>query len=275
MYYQGNGVPQDYAEAVSWYRKAADQGDAWGQDELGFAYYQGKGVPQDYTEAVRWFRKAADQGDERAQYDLGCMYDLGKGVQQDRAEAARWYQKAADQGDERAQRALGLKTHPSTFTRIYLSVALLGSVLLWIDSSFPWRITRNRQPRATALTGVFGLSWVGMNLYGFSHFGILQFGLAVNAFYFAQGLLAGTFGTMAVFLVWRKPTNVALKTSAILFIGFNLYAIAHYNLRHLASAVNTFYWTNGSLVGMFIPSAIISWLAYKKTRDSRAWPRSK
>ena len=45
MYYQGQGVPQDYAEAVSWYRLAAEQGNATAQSNLGAMYDNGRGVP--------------------------------------------------------------------------------------------------------------------------------------------------------------------------------------------------------------------------------------
>ena len=45
------GVPQNYAEAVKWYRLAADQGDARAQFNLGFMYGTGQGVPQNYAEA--------------------------------------------------------------------------------------------------------------------------------------------------------------------------------------------------------------------------------
>ena len=45
----GQGVPQDYAEAVTWYRKAAEQGDADAQYNLGVMYAKGQGVPQDYA----------------------------------------------------------------------------------------------------------------------------------------------------------------------------------------------------------------------------------
>ena len=107
MYDRGTGLPQDYAEAVRWGRKAAEQGNAMAQSYLGFSHAQGHGVSQDYAEAVRWYRKAAEQGDSKAQYALGYMYSRGQGVVQDRAEAVRWYNKAAEQGDTKAQRALG------------------------------------------------------------------------------------------------------------------------------------------------------------------------
>ena len=62
MYRNGEGVPQDYAEAVKWYRLAAEQGDADAQYNLGLMYDNGNGVPQDYKEAVKWYRLAAEQG---------------------------------------------------------------------------------------------------------------------------------------------------------------------------------------------------------------------
>ena len=79
MYHNGQGVPQDYREAVRWYRMAADQGDADAQFNLGVMYDNGRGVPQDYAEAVRWYRKAADQGYADAQFNLGVMYYNGRG----------------------------------------------------------------------------------------------------------------------------------------------------------------------------------------------------
>jgi TPR repeat protein len=51
----------DYAAAASWYRKAAEQGDARAQFNLGIMYAEGEGVPQDYAVAASWFRKAAEQ----------------------------------------------------------------------------------------------------------------------------------------------------------------------------------------------------------------------
>ena len=100
-------MPKDSAEAVKWYRKAADQGIAVAQRHLGSYYDSGNGVPKDSAEAVKWYRKAADQGDAIAQSYLGLMYDSGNGVPKDSAEAVKWYRKAADQGLSTAQSYLG------------------------------------------------------------------------------------------------------------------------------------------------------------------------
>ena len=75
MYDNGQGVPQNYAEALKWYRLAADQGDASAQNNLGVMYAKGQGVPQNYAEALKWYRLAADQGNASAQSNLGFMYD--------------------------------------------------------------------------------------------------------------------------------------------------------------------------------------------------------
>ena len=64
------GVPQNYAEADAWYRKAAAQGYADAENNLGVAYYLGHGVPQNSVEAIAWLRKAAVQGYPRARRNL-------------------------------------------------------------------------------------------------------------------------------------------------------------------------------------------------------------
>ena len=55
---------------MGWYRKAADQGHATGQLNLGDCYQFGQGVAQDYKEAVKWYRKAAAQGNSSAKRRL-------------------------------------------------------------------------------------------------------------------------------------------------------------------------------------------------------------
>ena len=63
---KGQGVPQDYAEAVKWYRKAAEQGNNDGQGNLGWVYLNGHGVPQDFVTAYMWLSLSAAQGNKNA-----------------------------------------------------------------------------------------------------------------------------------------------------------------------------------------------------------------
>ncbi len=53
----------EYPTALREWRPLAKQGDADAQYNLVIMYSSGEGVPQDYAEAVRWYRKAAEQGD--------------------------------------------------------------------------------------------------------------------------------------------------------------------------------------------------------------------
>jgi TPR repeat protein len=98
MYYVGQGVPQNRAEAIRLYRLAAEQGNAHAQDALGFAYQNGVGVQRDVSEAAKWFRNAADQDNLDAQFNLGEMYELGNGVPQDYVLAYMWFTLVASHG---------------------------------------------------------------------------------------------------------------------------------------------------------------------------------
>ena len=61
----------DYATELQILHPLAEQGNALAQLGLGVMYAKGQGVPQDYTQALIWYRKAAEQGDVRAQFGLG------------------------------------------------------------------------------------------------------------------------------------------------------------------------------------------------------------
>jgi TPR repeat protein len=67
---------------------------AWAGFEEGLAAYDKK----DYQTALTEFRKAAEQGDADAQFNLGWMYADGQGVLQDFKTAVTWYRQAAEQG---------------------------------------------------------------------------------------------------------------------------------------------------------------------------------
>ena len=96
------GVAQDYKLAVEWFAKAAAQGHADAQNNLGICYKRGEGAAQDYKLAVEWYAKAAAHGLTIAQYNLGICHELGTGVAQNFKLAADWFGKAAAQGDAEA-----------------------------------------------------------------------------------------------------------------------------------------------------------------------------
>jgi len=72
----GGGMPQKNIPALN----ATAQGNGDSETMRGDSYYFGQGVAQNYAEAVKWYRFAADQGGAKAQYNLGVMYENGQGV---------------------------------------------------------------------------------------------------------------------------------------------------------------------------------------------------
>jgi len=113
-------VPKNEAEAVSWYRKSAEQGNAKGQIDLAFMYENGKGVQKNQAEAFKWYLAAADHDvtSDRshihaiadARYALARMYEDGRGVKKDKITAIMWFLLAKDAGGPDYMREL----HPNT-----------------------------------------------------------------------------------------------------------------------------------------------------------------
>jgi TPR repeat protein len=105
---------KNYTQAIKLYKPLALKGNENAQFSLGIMYNEGKGVPQDYAEAVKWFKLAAEQNGVRVesrfdklamkfgalspQYYLGIMYREGHGVTQDYAIAHMWFNLAAALG---------------------------------------------------------------------------------------------------------------------------------------------------------------------------------
>jgi TPR repeat protein len=108
FYFGGLGVAKDEVEAVKWFRKAAEENNAWAQHTLGVCYANGQGVAKNVVEAVKWFRKAAEQNNAWAQVNLGVCYSNGQGVAKDDVEALKWLRKAAEQNCGEAQIKLAL-----------------------------------------------------------------------------------------------------------------------------------------------------------------------
>jgi TPR repeat protein len=93
-------VRLNFAEAIAWYQRAAELGDAGSMYELGCIYFGFHDIPgrqlRDYSRATVWFQKAANLNYIPAITQLGVMYSQGKGVPKDIDEAVRWWRKAVE-----------------------------------------------------------------------------------------------------------------------------------------------------------------------------------
>ena len=108
----------DLATALKEFRPLAEQGHAAAQSDLGFMYFKGDGVSQNDAEAVKWWRKAAGQGYVDAQVNLGFMYGTGKGVSMNYVKAYMWYLLANAQGQKEAANNLDIIKNEMTPAQI-------------------------------------------------------------------------------------------------------------------------------------------------------------
>lgn len=108
IYLTGDGVAKDDAQAMTWFRKAADQTNPVAERYMAEMYFKGRGVTADNMEAVKWLRMSAEQDDAQSEYNLAVMYTQGLGVGKNLKLAAEWMQKAADQNLAAAQLGMGV-----------------------------------------------------------------------------------------------------------------------------------------------------------------------
>jgi len=105
LYQDGaKGVETNPVEARRWAKSAAEGGDARGMHAYGMYLFEGFGGTQDGPSALTWLRRAADQGLVDSQYNVAKLYETGEnGIGQDLSEAYKWYLIAARSGDGDAQ----------------------------------------------------------------------------------------------------------------------------------------------------------------------------
>ncbi|MBF0294394.1 MAG: sel1 repeat family protein [Magnetococcales bacterium] len=108
LHQNGEGVPQDYVQALKWFLEAARQGDAKAQYSVARIHFHGFGTARDPAKAYHWYRQAAEQGDLDSQVNVGRAYSQGLGVAEDREQALLWWRRAADAGHPVGQFNVGM-----------------------------------------------------------------------------------------------------------------------------------------------------------------------
>jgi TPR repeat protein len=89
------GSPPDAAEALNWYRKAADGGFLEAKHWVASFLYHGMGTAQNLPAAISLLRACALEGLDASQWKLG-QHLLQ--FPESRVEAVQWLKRAADQG---------------------------------------------------------------------------------------------------------------------------------------------------------------------------------
>lgn len=97
----------DYAAALTWAQKAAEQNHPEGLTCLANMYMHGLGVANDDSLAFDLHKRAAELGCEIGQLTTGWAYHEGSRVAKNDQEAVKWWLAAAKQGNASAQAVLG------------------------------------------------------------------------------------------------------------------------------------------------------------------------
>ncbi|MCA0350560.1 MAG: sel1 repeat family protein [Chloroflexi bacterium] len=93
LYYKGEDVEQNYAEASQWFKQAAEVGHPEAMFMLGLLYLNELHL---YPQAFHWNYQAAHKGLPAAQYNLAYQYQHGIGTTQNPTESLVWYQRCRD-----------------------------------------------------------------------------------------------------------------------------------------------------------------------------------
>lgn len=109
LYEEGKGVDQDYEDAIKLYEMAVELENVNAMVNLGMLYLNGQGVKQDYKKAFELFEKGSEldtEGD--CINNLGLMYQNGEGVKKDYVKAKELFEEAIDIGNTNAMNSLGM-----------------------------------------------------------------------------------------------------------------------------------------------------------------------
>lgn len=99
LYKNGRGIAQDETLSNEWFEKSAIAGDVFAINKMGHAAF----AENDGETALSWYLKAAEKNDPYGEYNVGFCYESGIGTEVDVKRAKYWYQKAILHGDTEAK----------------------------------------------------------------------------------------------------------------------------------------------------------------------------
>jgi uncharacterized protein len=108
MYAKGEGVTQNFTQAVSFLQRACDAGEPRGCSSLGTSYARGDGVAQDLARAAALYSRACDAGEAHGCAGLGIFYQNGTAVSRDPTRAIPLLTRACNAGNAPSCHHLGV-----------------------------------------------------------------------------------------------------------------------------------------------------------------------
>lgn len=92
-----------FTESVTWYEKAAAQGNQYASYRLGKIYLSGEEISKNVALAIKYLTASAECDNQYAQYVLGKLYLMGRDVSKDYEAARKWLSSSAAQGNQYAK----------------------------------------------------------------------------------------------------------------------------------------------------------------------------
>jgi TPR repeat protein len=89
---------EDKGIGTAFITRSANQGNAVGQHNLGYAYKVGRGVLKDLTQAAKCFGQSAEQGNSLGMLEYGRCLLEGEGIPVNKPEGVKLVLMAEDQG---------------------------------------------------------------------------------------------------------------------------------------------------------------------------------
>jgi hypothetical protein len=144
-------VEQNIVRAIGLYRKSAELGNTAAANNLCEILSHQQGGQADYAEALQWCLKTADEGSSTAQAGMGHLYTFGKGVKTDLEQAEEWYRRAEATAESAFTRAKKHDPDTPDYRKNYLLSFHADLVKLVNDSSFPARTRQDAHERGMKL----------------------------------------------------------------------------------------------------------------------------
>ena len=145
MLRSGNGTKRNQAEALIWYRRAADQGHSAAQCNLGTSLYNGWGTAADPQRAIDWWMHAAVGGNARAMFNLGTVVAKGVYIKRDFPRAYRWMMEAQSLGYAPAGDTM------ETLKKVMTTAQMETAIRLTLDDAM--KFTRRQRRRTPSRRG--------------------------------------------------------------------------------------------------------------------------
>ncbi|MDR8054190.1 tetratricopeptide repeat protein [Burkholderia cenocepacia] len=121
---------KDYVTAMQELKPLAEQGDTNAQVMVGYMYINGQGVPTNSAEGISWYQRAAAQGNRAAQFNLGVNYQFGQNsLPKDPEKAFNFIKQSANNGYAKAQTKLGFFYYTGIGVPVDYKLSLYWSAL--------------------------------------------------------------------------------------------------------------------------------------------------